>query len=728
MSQFRSFEAKIAQLSAGSDDSQLAARQLAEIASNGLKKTEFDTLFLAILDHAIPTNTRNYVIKHALIPADTYRISHYVLYRVVGSVGTTEIYSKLGKLQKLKVVSTSTQQALLEWLLCLLHLFEEDAYVKLHRMLPMLMNLLSFEFLRLHISNLIFIAIVNTKSSAVHAFKPWHVKLVADLHRKFPLDQGLRCLLVLFCLLHPGLDLAEYGVLSAELGSIDPKTFRYPNIDFLERLRDIQLEKSAENVALNLSHYRNFASVIRKRRRTAKSVPVLDLDMIEVSANNKSTSINDITSPYQLVNDLERIRYINVNGLFKPLSIASPSEKFKKLFLVLQGLLGNSEALRKLEYYVRLSLLDDNLSLADLDELCDQVRAFLMFSSGKVHLDLVNDFIKGNLLTRAHDASSTEHIQKHRIMVQILKLFRFLSIPEPTEFKNCVIDRFLSHFSELPKTQAQRERYETLTVSFLSEMANVFSIWYKTYAEEDERLLGILNLSLPDIFAHCALYLSQFTVKMKLLLFQLFKFLMAISDVQLNKLKPAALLPPPALFYGLLTTLNPFIVSELCGYLAHIKKGYNFVPEGLVYHLMRNAYVMDTLNFLWRDKAFSHDSGSAKGLMLHEDLIHKLGTLSMFNYSGVISVQTAGNFFHNPCFLLISGEIVWRMEDENEATTTRLEGPVTEESVHRVNGQWLRLLYDEVKLQVLRRLDQKYLGLGDLLFSLLKTLAGSRGK
>lgn len=727
MSHFRSFAAKIDLLCAGSDEAQLAARQLAELAKKGLEKREFEALLEALLDHNnIPTNARNYVLKRALIPSETHFIAPDVVYRILSSVGTPEMYSKKGHVQKLRRMPTSTQQALLEWLLCLLHVFEDGVYVKLHRMLPLLVNLLSFEFLRLHIANLIFIAIVNNKSSAQHSFKPWHVQRVADLHRKFPLDQGLRCLLVLFQLLHPQLNLEEYGVVSSELGTIDPSTFRYPNAAFLERLSDIQLEKAAENVALNLSHYRNFASIIRKRRRTARDAPILDLDMVEVSVNTVHTSISDITSNTHLVKELDAIRYVNVNGIFKPLSIVSPSEKFKKLFIVLQDFLGNLEVLRKLEYYVHLSLLDDNLSLADLEDLCHHIRNFLLFSSGKVHLDLVNNFVKNRLSTRAHDASSTESIMKYRISSQKLKLLRFLPITEPEEFKTGVCDRFIAQLSELPKTQSQRKRYESLTVSFLSEIARVFSLWYKEQGDTDERLFEILNLTLPGIFAHCSLHLGQFTIKMKLLVLEIFGFLMTLSNASLNKVKPPAFLPPPALFYGLLTSLNPLIVSELCGYLAHIKKAYRFDPEGLAYHLMRNAYVMDTINFLWRDKAFFKDEGSAKGFMLHGELVQKLGTLSMFNYSGVISMQTAGNFFHNPCLLLISGETVWKMEDENEATTTRLEGPVTEESVARANGQWLRLLYDEVKVQVLKKLDQRYAGLGDLLFSLLRTLAESR--
>lgn len=762
------------------------AKRLSEYAAiSGLDEDEFKTLFESIFEVPLIVPIKKYILKKVLIPSGQFEISVELMCKIISSIGVPEVYHKNGKKQKLKLLPIQVQQALLEWLVCSIHFFGLKAYLTLQRLQSMLFNMLSFEFLRPSIANLIFLSIVNSnrlgeprsvtnKTLKIYPFKPWHVQYVVDLYLRFPSDNSLKSLIALFKFVMPSLDYSKFckekNAYDLNFSSTtEMKTFGYPNNEFLNKLSDIRLINRARSLNLiaekdhimeaNLKHYENFSKLTNKRRKKNQRynhssgsmlLDEIDLDVLDFSSHSSTTavSINDITSNANFINNLEHIKFINVNRLFtsvNELATIPSTEKYKKLFLIFQGLTseGTNDALTKLEYFIRLSFLDENLSLRDLNGLSEGVCDFLLFSSGVVSLRLIVDYIAFKFDSCASSSDLNFKLEKHENLLQRLKLLKYLPIPVPGDFEKSILLNLIASVNIKATVKgSQKLRTSSLVRSLILELSTLLKVWYskishsKSSADMMFQVFEIINITVPQIYA---LFIDQnhlMSLDVKFVILEVFDFIKSIDSTHLQEFaKPETIFVPPALAYSLIFDTNPLIVSEFCGFISCIKT-YKYSESHKNYQVIQNTYVMDTLNFLWRNKAFQYDSSydsSSKAFSLEPSFINKLGSLSNFSFDNFVNLRTVGNVFHNPCFSYITAEIVWNLEDQIEGLSRRHAGPITEESVlhllHDPEHIWLELNYDELRLRVLRKLDTLgYSGICDLLFSSLKTLTNRRGE
>lgn len=764
----------IKQLEFKEDQPSIAKELYSLVSVSGLDKKEFDGLIELIFKDVTATKTKNILIM-SLLPNGLYILPHEVIYLILSSIGTPEVYYKDGGKQKLKHLAKSNQQNLLEWLICSLHLFGPKVFKTLNRLLPILFNLLPFEFLRPFIANLIFITILNCnksvkidsiqlRSHTIYSLKPWHAQLVVELFLKFPLDNSLKSLLVFFKTINPNLDYNKFAPNNTEydlnfISLADLRTFSYPDPRFLEKLNDIKIInglrgeprlKEVESIMhSNIKQYDDFSRSIKRRRRNISNrynSEMADLDFLEFNGSLTSiaVSINDCNDCRTFINNLNNIRFININSLVSPSTNAPSSiaNKFKVYFLVTQGLLANSnfsESITKLEYFIRLSILDDNLSFKDFQELFNKIERLMASSSGILTLKLMIDFLCYKFGTDLNNCTSNS--EKHEIIKLRIKLLKYLPVINPSVFKDELLSNLLNEIDFKVLTESHKARKVEITSLLLKELSYLFSTWYSKIKnpncnqETKFNFFKIINASIPMIYAFI-IEKSLLTLEVKFSLLKLFKFIKTFDNNHFQEfLEPTAVFIPPPLIYNLLFTFNPLVISEVCGYIAYIKT-YRYPETKKNLQTIQNTYVMDTLNFLWRDKAFYYypsKESSNKSFLLPPEFLHKLGTLPAFSFSNLVSVTSVGNIFHNPSFSLIAAEIVWNFEDETEKLTQRHPGPLKETTATQLyrdpNSEWLGIPYDEVRLRVLRKLDRLgYKGLCDLLFTSLKTLMNKRNE
>ncbi|CUM50878.1 unnamed protein product [Debaryomyces fabryi] len=748
------------------------------IAKTGVNETELNSLLDLVFELRTPvylkSSQKRFIIKNLLIPNGNYKLSKHIAYRIISSIGVPQIYYKNRKESKLKKLSTGIQLCLLEWLICSYHLFESKVFNN-SSMITILVNYLSYEFLRPYMANLIFLSVLNNNrmfktyfmpntSHNIAPFKPWHVQRVVDLFYKFPLDEYLKSLLILFKSLQPSIDFKKFAENDSyhlnNLGTLNPKIFVYPNFNYLDKLKDIQEingglvteEQISQEQTINdnLRYYDNFNSSVKKRKKNGNSekLPdVPDLDVIEFgngSRRSNNVSINDIHSLESLVGNFENIRSINISALFNPQkfgNIRYSSDKFKKLYFILHGLSIDNEkwekSIRKLDYYIRLSILDNNLTIRDLDILCDKIADFFSFTLGLLFLPLIKDYLCFKFDSPI--SGDNEYIHKFENLAQRLKFLKYLPVLEFEDFNENIIQNILAVLDEESHINAKKSRREQVLVAFVNELASLFSTWYSIYAHNSDPELKVaafknINGSLPIIYKFIVQNFTESSIVLQILLLRIFKFIQSLDSQDLNDhINALTLVLPQNLFYQLIFSNNPLVMSEICGYMAFCKS-FKFKESDIAYKNLQNSYIMDTLNFIWRDKSFYYDDNStafSRAMFLDPEFLKHLRKLNIFNFSGLLSLHTVGNLFHNPCWSFITTQLIRELEDKTERITIRHAGPITEESVskliHASDVEWLSLSYDELKLQVLRSLDDLgYTGLGDLLFSSLKTLMNKR--
>lgn len=748
------------------------------IARTGVNETELNSLFDLLFELRAPVylkaSQKKFIIKNLLVPNGSYKLSKHIAYRIISSIGVPQIYYKNRKESKLKKLSTGLQLCLLEWLICSYHLFESKVFNN-SSMISILVNYLSYEFLRPYVANLIFLSVLNNNRTFktyfmpntthnIAPFKPWHVQRVVDLFYKFPLDEYLKSLLILFKSLQPSIDFKNFTENETyhlnNLGMLNPKIFVYPNFNYLDKLKDIQAINGGtvteeqilqeQTINDNLRYYDNFNSSVKKRKKVGNSEKIFnapDLDVIELGNSSKrsnNVSINDIHSLDNLVVNFENIRSININALFNPQkfgNIRYSSDKFKKLYFILHGLSIDNEkwekSIRKLDYYIRLSILDNNLSIRDFDILCDKIADFFSFTMGLLFLPLIVDYLCFKFDSPI--SGENEYIHKFENLAQRLKFLKYSPVLEFEDFSENIIQNILAVLDEEPHINAKKSRREQMLVTFINELTSLFSTWYSIYAQDSDpelknAALKNINGSLPIIYKFIVRNFTESSIALQILVLRILKFIQSLDSQDLNDhINALTLVLPQSLFYRLIFSNSPLIMSEICGYMAFCK-AFKFKESDIAYKNLQNSYIMDTLNLIWRDKSFYYDDNPtafSRALFLDPEFLKNLRKLNIFNFSEFLSLHTVGNLFHNPCWSFITTQLIRELEDKAENITIRHAGPITEESVskliHTSDVEWLSMNYDDLKLQVLRSLDALgYTGLGDLLFSSLKTLMNKR--
>ncbi|CAI5760604.1 unnamed protein product [Candida verbasci] len=155
--------------------------------------------------------------------------------------------------------------------------------------------------------------------------------------------------------------------------------------------------------------------------------------------------------------------------------------------------------------------------------------------------------------------------------------------------------------------------------------------------------------------------------------------------------------------------------------------------------VIQNSYIMDAVNSLWRNKFLNVDTSNSnsphKAFYLNADFLNQVKSIYIFDNNEYLNFEKLGEVFINPSLSCLSTKLIRKFEDAKIATITmRLEGPPSKAKIESIFNnkddsevKWLNLNYDGLKLKVLQEIDLfGFHGLGNLLFTSLKTLSGKR--
>lgn len=709
---------KIAQLSnQGLDDRKNTLAQLSELVNGvGISEDDLEYLFQLVCNETemtISGTEKRFLLQHIMLFNQQTHLDPDLIYKIVSQVGIPQIYFKNGRKTKLKRLPKTVQVLLLEWLICNVHLFGENGYKTLRSMLPILFKALSFEFSRPQIAHIIFLTVLRgsvtfktyfnkKKVHIVDTVRPWHVDLVEDLHHKFPMDENLKALLVVF----------ESTI---KVGPIRPHLFAYPNLEYLKLLDNIKPIRGPE-LAETLRKYKSFTDTLVKRRKYRSSIDFEEYSL-DFSTTSSLINISDIRSTQSLVSNLNNIAKVNYDTL----------DGYAIHYLTLKGIEENQN---HLDYYMRLSLLDDNLSVQELNELCDRLELLLLASAGLVYHPLVIDFV----LYKFQALPIVLNPQKSELLIenlkQRLKFVKFLPILDFSEFKKSFIVPTLAVFTALEGSSSRNYYFSC----FIHHLLLLFSIWLKSEklqtTTQKFNKYTVIDRTLPMIYTYIRTF--EKSPFLQLLILEIVHFIRSIQINSLNvNFNDEAVILPPDILYRMILDGDPFVSSETFEYIA-VCKNYQFKSEK--YKGLQNSYIMDLVNLLWRDRAFTYEEAlSNKALFLNPKFLARLGNLHIFTYSDLVTFETVFNLFVNPAWSFITAQLIRKFEDLEDDINTRHEGPVSPATIIRMNSdpdvQWLGISYEELKLRILQELDDMgFVGLADLLFNSLKTLKDKRIK
>ncbi|KAL7663266.1 Uncharacterized protein ABC855_g3995 [[Candida] zeylanoides] len=687
-------------------DAQDVLDQLVAVA----KPTQLLRTFNAIVDQifygALTLSQKSFMVKHLLtVPLEDGSLPISVCLRIIGCLGKPMRRSGVAHgdtpLKWHKSVPFGLQHTLLKWLVCHFHWLGADA-AAMASLLPLLFHALAYEFSRALVANLVFLILVNADVSLRGTpVRRWQLRLVLDLHLRFPTDDALKSLLVVFRWLDPAINYKKINPL-VSLQALRPAAslgFEYPGNELPDDPYRAVLEA-------NLGHYRRFNQRLAssKRQRVATAEISLDLDVVDFSkrhaaADRRMVSVHEVSSLRALVEEFVNIRFVNVGVLYEDAGTARAASvsanRFRLLYAALEvsgGAGAGASALGpRLDYLFRLTVLDDALAPSQLGHLVSCVETMAWFG--------------GAMPPSAHQFAlfALDPPMAHpEVLAHRVRLLRYLS---PAALEAAVDD------GSLVAGLAAAAAAPALG-TILDALAAALPSWPPPIAA---RFLNQwLPIAWPLVAGQAELALSQFLHCVR-------------RHINVTTLDAAAVVAPPTVVYAMVLSLNPWVVSEACGYVAWCKQAaFTDSTAHARARAWQNAYVMDILNFVWRDQAFKADGGFSRGMFLHRDFVDASSIASNM----LPSLSVVGNLFHNPAWAYVSAEIVRNLEDASEGVAVRHAGPPSPESVQRLSGeQWLGVDYDELRVLVLRQLDRDgFEGLAELLYGSLKTLAGRRSE
>lgn len=683
----------VAEAQPESDDARRALVDLAQ--AEGLSMDDLILVLEAVLYEDLSSSKRNALIAGALVPRGDYLIPIEAFSSILGAVGTPEVYYKAGKQHKLKRLAISTQQKLLDWLISALPQVE-DVLKTLRRYLPVLFGLLSYEYLRPQIVCLIVIALgAPPAKGATTNVRPWHVHLVVDLSLRYPFDKPLQSLLTYFRRTLPASQTRQY--LRLQLLPAVRGKYELPRNKFLKTLA---LESQFE------------AHILR-----VQSILTAILDDYDALSHPTKRKRDAVDGGMAVINSSNAMKLDSVAALvanFEQVSLTNPSSvltlnatTYTSIYLTLKLLTTetNSAMVKKLAYAIKYHVLaPDNRS---------SLLLFLQFISFARHgglrgplLDTVYDFIAEKL----PENSNLPLLLSHQ-----LDLLQFFLLED--ERASIAVPRILHNVVEA------KLKSDDLIATFYTRLSFIFrKIRLNAPAPR-----GIASI-LPRVFDTTLELWRGLLLKAKLAFVSLLK---SIKHLDYTDFDTSTLILPPSLMYQLIISTNPLVVSDAFGYISFLKTVT--IPESDVAEVsLRNGFVMDAINLVWRDQAFMAEPDTFnRGMLLNSDFLERLGGLNFFSNSDLVQLKSVGGLVQNPAFAYLCAELVWKLEDLDERLTTRHPGPLSETTVAQLrqdpDATWLPMSYYDIKVSILNSLDELgFTGLCDLLFSSLRSLSDKR--
>lgn len=660
----------------GGQEAHDAIDELTRLAGQvGFEPHELDLVLNLIFESQLPISTKTTLISNAIIPTKDSHLPEVLMLRVLAAIGTPEIYYVRGNQEKLKRLPFAVQTKLIQWLIAALPVFGNEAINNLRALLPILYGLLPYEFTRASIVTLIVLADLECEST-----RPWHINLVAKLAVKFPFDPALKALLAHYQHTLPGVNLRRFFK-DKEFPSLKEGT-GVVQLGVLEGFPSYGRHVGSAKVRAHMNKaFSRFKTMFVKRRRIE---PTAQYNM--GALHKGRISLSAINSVQKLVNSFEKIEIFNPTAV---VSVLTPSSLgLADMYVVFRLLLSapNEQVFKKLDYGIRYHILApmQHKSLLAFSQLVKFGQSGGLFKFDEALI----------LYMSLRDARATE----------AASLLTFLDSQHDSS-------QIIANILNLVNV----DKDDTSTV--------ILSLALYLKKELLDGNLAVGALVVPRIFDFITENWNRFTLTGKLSSSLILHALRSVKGGH------AWLVPSPTFVYQLLVCTNPLVVSELLGYLAHLKS-VNFTNHESLE--LRNIYITDCINYIWRDMAFKFDPSSfSRGMFLDEEFARKLVALNYFSHSDIIQLSHVGGLVQNPAFSYLCAELIWALEDGTKNITTRHPGPISESSVARLlldlDSVWLSLSYYELKVSVLRSLEAVGLnGLGELLFTSVRQLMESK--
>ncbi|KAM9905376.1 hypothetical protein OXX69_007195 [Metschnikowia pulcherrima] len=709
---------------------------LAEIETranaDGVSLADLSSLISLVFEPLVSSMVRNRLLSKCLIPRGDYFVPVEIILRVLAAIGAPEVYYSKGKQHKSKRFSLPTQQKILQWTINILPFFGPDLLKTLQRSLPILFGLLSYEFSRPYISTLIIVATSRHKRTQEKTVSPykdlgsfqkgplrtWHMQLVADLSERFPMDPSLKALMLHISRSSSSRDFYQlFGKHHSFSFTRSSGFIAVPEDSFsaILRLKDglhkDGLSKEILGLHQDLSQiYKDFERSPKKRRLDLQAS--LENDPFNSMSSERKVPISSIDSVPSLISNLENISFINPSSVFaqKP----SLNHRFRCLYASLILLNSSSSHV----FFKKISsALQHHILLQDTS---DAYRDFSVDSFGKY--GTVRHFrseLESFLM--APESASEKRLLVFENQLCYMPYYHLTS-------GKCIItalNRLLSCVNDL--LAQKRTNANTLIPRLFIRL----TVLIRKLGQENEAGEVLTSIT-PLIFHMIDKNWVRLDLTSKLSFLAFMNSTIAFATKKLDSWQNVAcLIPPPSLVFRLVVSVNPIVVSETLGYIAMIKK-LRLSESDALKSSLKNAYVMDSINFVWRDMAFKHEKRTInQGMYLHPQFIQRMSGLDFFSNSELISIKSVGGIVQNPSFAYLCAELIWKLEDMEAEISTRHPGPISEQSVARMNEDadviWLNMNYQELKVSLLNSLDvMGFHGIADLLFTSLKPLVNQR--
>ncbi|GEQ70991.1 hypothetical protein JCM33374_g4672 [Metschnikowia sp. JCM 33374] len=700
MDQSQSIRGSIDQLIDSDGDTADALSQLEISATTaGVSLSDLSSLLDLVFEPTTSSMVRNRILGKCLVPCGDYLIPPDNFSRVLGVIGAPEVYYKNGKQHKSKRFSLPTQQKILQWTINVLPFFGSGLHRVLRRSLPILFGLLSYEFSRPYIVTFIILATeapkmgqdveilpTQTKNPLQRSpLRPWHAQLTVDLLDRFPLDASLRALILHFSRLDTTLDLRhlwkshQVPSLTLSEGGISIPDKNFVGISRLksQEMGD-EVTQEILRLQLNLTQiYRRFERSSKKRKIDSDSL--MGTDILNTVPGDLQVSISAVHSISSLISNFENINFINPSSVFA--KIPPTNHRFRCLYVSL----------------VLLKAAPSNLILRKLS------------SALQYHV------LRGDSIPGSYNNFSIENFARYGTLGCFKSEFESY-LEENATINAMNLSMLQNHIRLIPYFYIAKN--EVILPALNRILFCVDNIEQKTESQISKTMktLDARNV-LPQTMANLTLLIGKFDS--------------SNEHVLVDEL--IMLDTTPSLMFKLVASTHPLIVSEALGFIASIKKLKLSEQDGVKIGL-KNSFVMDSINFIWRDMAFKYETGTInQGMYLHPQFLQRMSGLDFFSNSNLISTRSVGSIVQNPSFAYLCAEIVWKLEDMEQDISIRHPGPISEASVSQVQqdpeSKWLCMSYQDLKVSLLNHLDAMgFHGLGDLLFTSLKPLVNQRAR
>lgn len=664
---------------------------LENLTKNGIS----EPLIMIILDKIIkPTlkiTDKTKLLDQCLIPNDDLSID--VFFKIISIIGVSRVYFKGDRKLKSKQLNIPLQLKLIQWIINYFQFFENNLCKSGSIVLTLLIKSLDYEFSRGPISQLIIILLNSMLSNhnqlitfynqeiyhTINILKSNHIQSVVNLYNKFPLDIYLQELLAYFRNFNPDLD---YIIYSPE------------NFPLLNKLKC------------------NLYQVYRWK----------DNDELAhiTTTNNKRQKTSIISKPDTIIHNIEILDQINKINPYKLVRNAFDNDNEAKLLTILFQT-GNNRFINKVDKYIG-AILTTFINLEkELQFFLQQISHLYEISDGTIILPLIENFILDiNILVM-------KFCQQFKYRYKLIKYLY-----------NVDLERLLQMIHH--HTLILKQIYDTNNGLYQDNsnfnyqscdeyVGNILYLLNLGIFEKLNDIISKINQLLPKLYE----FIKYCKYNQEQLVNQIIEFLINLSPSLFQQLNSKTIIIPRSLTYSCLLSCDPIVVSNITQHIFNCKT-HNY-QDSINYRNLQNSYIMDTINFLWKQRFLNIDDGnntSNKGFFFHPNFITKLTSLHTFDCSYLSSPSSIGELFYNPAFSYIVTKIIWDIEDNTkDSINTRHEGPISKESLLRLRNDnekiWLPLSFDELKISILENLEIKqFNGITDLLFNSLKSLADRR--